>query len=167
MFAGKHREANQIKQWEDQLLDGVSDVFDDKPRASREPEIDVKSPHAKIGQLALGNDFLEGALDKAGLLSRYSADLLCKSPAGQCMARGFVYLVAVLDWFSRKVLAWRLSVTLETAPCLEALNEAIRRFGKPEIMNSPLVTSLRDALSGNGSGIAVHVYRLHQGVEGR
>ena len=52
------------------------------------------------------------------------------------MARGFVYLVAVLDWFSRKVLAWRLSVTLETAPCLEALNEAIRRFGKPEIMNS-------------------------------
>jgi len=52
------------------------------------------------------------------------------------MARGFVYLVAVLDWFSRKVLAWRLSVSLETAPCLEALNETIRRFGKPEIMNS-------------------------------
>jgi len=43
------------------------------------------------------------------------------------MARGFVYLVAVLDWFSRKVLAWRLSVTLETAPCLEAMNEARRQ----------------------------------------
>lgn len=52
------------------------------------------------------------------------------------MARGFVYLVAVLDWFSRKVLAWRLSVTLETAPCLEALNEAVRKYGKPEIMNT-------------------------------
>jgi len=52
------------------------------------------------------------------------------------MACGFVYLVAVLDWFSRKVLAWRLSVTLETAPCLKALSEAIRRFGKPEIMTS-------------------------------
>ncbi len=52
------------------------------------------------------------------------------------MARGFVYLVAVLDWFSRKVLAWRLSVTLETAPCLEALNEAICKYGKPEIMNT-------------------------------
>ena len=52
------------------------------------------------------------------------------------MARGFVYLVAVLDWFSRKVLAWRLSVTLETAPCIEALNEAMRKYGKPEIMNS-------------------------------
>ena len=59
---------NQIKQWKDQLLDGVTDVFDDKPKASKEPEFDVKSLHAKIGQLTLENDFLEGALDKAGLL---------------------------------------------------------------------------------------------------
>jgi transposase-like protein len=59
---------NQIKQWKDQLRDGVSDVFDDKPRAPKAPEIDVKSLHAKIGQLTLENDFLEGALDKAGLL---------------------------------------------------------------------------------------------------
>lgn len=59
---------NQIKQWKDQLLDGVTDVFDDNPNASKAPEIDVKSLHAKIGQLTLENDFLEGALDKAGLL---------------------------------------------------------------------------------------------------
>tara|TARA_R110002124_G_scaffold219677_1_gene385525 strand:- start:91 stop:285 length:195 start_codon:yes stop_codon:yes gene_type:complete len=62
------------------------------------------------------------------------------------MVRGFVYLVAVLDWFSRKVLAWRLSVTLETAPCLEALHKAMRRYGKPEIMNTDshmMVTSSR------------------------
>jgi putative transposase len=52
------------------------------------------------------------------------------------MARGFVYLTAVVDWFSRKVLAWRLSVTLETEPCLEALKEAMARYGKPEIMNT-------------------------------
>ena len=52
------------------------------------------------------------------------------------MARGFVYLTAVVDWFSRKVLAWRLSITLETAPCLEALHEAMVRHGKPEIMNT-------------------------------
>ena len=52
------------------------------------------------------------------------------------MARGFVYLVAVLDWFSRKVLAWRLSTTLETEPCIEALKEAMHRHGKPEIMNT-------------------------------
>ena len=43
-------------------------MFDDKPKGSREPEIDIKSLHAKIGQLALENDFLEGALDKADLL---------------------------------------------------------------------------------------------------
>ena len=48
---------NQIKQWKDQLLDGVSDVFDGKLKGSREPEIDVNSLHAKIGQLALENDF--------------------------------------------------------------------------------------------------------------
>ena len=52
------------------------------------------------------------------------------------MARGFVYLVAVLDWFSRKVLAWRLSTTLETGPCIEALKDAMRRHGKPGIMNT-------------------------------
>ncbi|MBM7067820.1 hypothetical protein IU397_09505 [Actibacterium sp. 188UL27-1] len=59
---------NQIKQWKNQVLDGVTDVFDDKPKTSKEPEIDVKSLHAKIGQLTLENDFLEGALDKAGPL---------------------------------------------------------------------------------------------------
>jgi len=52
------------------------------------------------------------------------------------MARGFVYLTAVIDWFTRKVLAWRLSITLETEPCLEALNEAMARYGPPEIMNT-------------------------------
>jgi len=52
------------------------------------------------------------------------------------MVRGFVYLVAALDWFSRKVLAWRLSLTLETGPCVEALSEALTEHGKPEIMNT-------------------------------
>ena len=52
------------------------------------------------------------------------------------MARDFVYLVAVLDWFSRKVLAWRLSITLKTGPGVEALSEALAWQGKPEIMNT-------------------------------
>lgn len=52
------------------------------------------------------------------------------------MARGFVYLAAVVDWHSRKVLAHRVSITMETAFCLEAVEEAIRRFGKPEIFNT-------------------------------
>jgi putative transposase len=52
------------------------------------------------------------------------------------MARGFVYLAAVVDWFSRRVLAWRLSITLEAAFCIEALEEALARYGGPEIFNT-------------------------------
>ena len=52
------------------------------------------------------------------------------------MARGFVYLAAVIDWFSRRVLAWRLSITLEAAFCIEAVEEAIARYGCPEIFNT-------------------------------
>ena len=52
------------------------------------------------------------------------------------MRRGFLYLVAIMDWFTRKVLAWRISNTLEADFCVEALNEAVHRFGPPEIMNT-------------------------------
>jgi putative transposase len=52
------------------------------------------------------------------------------------MQRGFVYLSAVLDWATRRVLAWRLSNTLTADPCVEALEEAILRYGAPEIMNT-------------------------------
>jgi putative transposase len=52
------------------------------------------------------------------------------------MARGFVYLVAVVDWFSRRVLSHRVSITMEAAFCVEALEEAIGRYGKPEIFNT-------------------------------
>jgi putative transposase len=52
------------------------------------------------------------------------------------MAKGFVYLVAVMDWFSRRVLSWRLSITMETDFCVEALAEAMERYGQPEIFNT-------------------------------
>jgi putative transposase len=52
------------------------------------------------------------------------------------MARGFCYLVAIMDWASRRVLAWRLSNTLDTSFCTEALEEAINKYGKPEIFNT-------------------------------
>ena len=52
------------------------------------------------------------------------------------MRRGFVYLVAIVDWYSRRVLAWRLSNTLTTDFCIEALEEAIIRYGTPEIFNT-------------------------------
>jgi len=52
------------------------------------------------------------------------------------MARGFVYLVAVMDWYSRKVLSWRISITMDVHFCIEALEEAISRYGVPEIVNT-------------------------------
>ena len=52
------------------------------------------------------------------------------------MRKGFLYLVAVMDWFTRKVLAWHISNTLEADFCVEALNEAVHKFGPPEIMNT-------------------------------
>jgi len=51
------------------------------------------------------------------------------------MARGFAYLVAIIDWYARRVLAWRLSNTLDTGLCLEALRDALTRFGRPTIFN--------------------------------
>src|SRR5437870_12198331 len=51
------------------------------------------------------------------------------------MARGFVHLAVVLDWFSRRVLSWRLSITMEAAFGVEALEDAMARHGKPEIFN--------------------------------
>ena len=52
------------------------------------------------------------------------------------MARGFVYLVAVMDWFSRRVLSWRLSITMEADFCVEAVQEALAAHGRPEIFNT-------------------------------
>jgi putative transposase len=52
------------------------------------------------------------------------------------MARGFVYLAAVVDWFSRRVLSWRVSITMEVAFCLEAVAEALARHGRPGIFNT-------------------------------
>ena len=74
--------------------------------------------------------------------------LLCKLPVTRSsqvwamdityipMARGFVYLTAVVDWFSRKVLSWRLSITMDVGFCIEAVEEAMARYGRPEIFNT-------------------------------
>jgi putative transposase len=52
------------------------------------------------------------------------------------MARGFVYLAVALDWFSHRVLSWRVSITMEAAFCIETLQEALAKHGKPEIFNT-------------------------------
>jgi putative transposase len=52
------------------------------------------------------------------------------------MARGFVYLAVVLDWFSRRVLSWRVSITMEAAFCIETLEDALAHHGKPDTINT-------------------------------
>jgi transposase-like protein len=60
---------NQITQWKGQLLEGAAGVFGQEKSEVRAPPVDLKALHAKIGELTLENDFLEGALTKAGMLS--------------------------------------------------------------------------------------------------
>nr|WP_245416679.1 IS3 family transposase [Pseudochrobactrum asaccharolyticum] len=242
--------ANQIKQWKDQLLQGATGVFGDENKAEPTgPTVDVKTLHAKIGELTLENDFLFRCARQGGIAGRkkmidrahklsvarqarllgFSRSSVYYSPrsvsdsdlalmrridelhldypfAGSRMlqgllrgegletgrlhiatlmkkmgiaaiyrrpntskpapghkiypyllrklavtrpnqvwamdltyipmARGFVYLCAVVDWFSRKVLSWRLSITMEAAFCIEAVEEALARYGKPDIFNT-------------------------------
>ena len=76
------------------------------------------------------------------------------------MAKGFVYLVAVMDWFSRRVLAWRLSITLETDFCVAALRDALERHGRPDIFNTDqgvqfTSAAFLDALSSQGVRISM------------
>ena len=52
------------------------------------------------------------------------------------MVRGFLYLAGVMDWFARRILAWRLSITLGVDFCIDAVEEALRLYGRPEIFNS-------------------------------
>ena len=153
--------ANVIKTWRDQLLEEAAGIFGEgKPEAPA--PVDVKELHAKLGELTLTNDFLAGALTKAGLLSANRRPNTSKPEPGHKiypyllrnmpilrpnqvwamdityipMARGFAYLAAVIDWFSRKVLAWKLSITLDTGFCIEAVEEALAKYGKPEVFNT-------------------------------
>lgn len=113
-------------------------------------EEQVKELHAKIGELAVTNSFFG---TKAEALWREVRRVMIEPNQVWCsditylpMSRGFLYLVAIMDWHTRKVLSWRISNTLEADFCVEALNEAIHKFGPPEIMNTDshmMVTSSR------------------------
>lgn len=71
-----------------------------------------------------------------GLAIDHANQVWCADISYIPMAKGFVYLVAIMDWFSRRVLAWRLSITMETDFCVEAVAEAMVRYGKPDIFNT-------------------------------
>jgi putative transposase len=97
---------------------GIEAIYQ-KPNTSR------KHPHHKIYPYLLRN------LDINRPNQVWCADITYIP-----MRHGFVYLVAVMDWFSRRVLAWRVSITMETDFCVEALQEAMEKYGKPEIFNT-------------------------------
>ncbi|MGV2114164.1 IS3 family transposase [Agrobacterium salinitolerans] len=242
--------ANQIKQWKDQLLEGATGVFGDEAKAEPAgPTVDVKTLHAKIGELTLENGFFircarqggiagrkemidrehklsvvrqakllgfsrgsvyylprpvsdgdltlmrridelhldypfagsrmlqgllrgegleTGRLHVATLMKKMGIEAIYRRPNTSKpapghkiypyllrklavtrpnqvwamdltyipMARGFVYLCAVVDWFSRRVLSWRLSITMDAAFCIEAVEEALACYGKPDIFNT-------------------------------
>jgi putative transposase len=74
------------------------------------------------------------------------------------MARGFVYLAAVVDWFSRRILAWRLSITMDAWFCIEAVEEALMRYGRPGVFNTDQGSQFTSrAFTGvlNENGIAI------------
>lgn len=79
------------------------------------------------------------------------------------MARGWVYLVAVLDWYSRRVLAHRVSITMEADFCVEALNEAVARYGAPQIVN----TDQGSQFSAADFVAAVKAYGARQSMDGK
>jgi putative transposase len=88
--------------------------------------VDLAPLHAKIGQLALENDFLESRANQVWALDTTYIP----------MARGFVYLTAVVDVASRRVLAHKVAITLEACHAREVLEQAFARFGVPEIVNT-------------------------------
>ncbi|BCH19796.1 hypothetical protein MesoLjLa_66470 (plasmid) [Mesorhizobium sp. L-2-11] len=76
------------------------------------------------------------------------------------MGRGFCYLVAVVQCFRRKVFSWRLSITMDAASCIEALEEALAKYGNPEIFNSDQGTYLHAYTSVPGARTAIARYLI-------
>ena len=71
-----------------------------------------------------------------GLAIHRPGQVYCSDITYIPMAKGFVYLVAVMDWYSRKVLSWRVSNTMDSDFCVDALEEVISRYGTPDIFNT-------------------------------
>jgi transposase InsO family protein len=140
---------NHIRQWTDQLLEGAS-----RPAGRRRAHgraaacFDADEANGHRGDLS-PSQHLEtgtGSQDLSIPAAQAAGDTL-QSGLGNghhlhSMARGFVYLAAVIDWFSRKALAWRLSITMDRAFCIEAVEEAFARYGKPEIFNTEVAREI-------------------------
>ena len=81
------------------------------------------------------------------------------------MRRGLLYLVAVMDWASRKVLSWRVSNTMDADFCIEALEEALDRFGRPEIFNTDQGGAAQGSTCAAGGMAAEVASSPHHGLQ--
>jgi transposase InsO family protein len=75
------------------------------------------------------------------------------------MSRGFVYLAAVLDWASRRVLAWRVSISMSSDFCMEAVEEALAKYGKPEIFNTDQGIQMREGKASSPHNVELSCIR--------
>jgi len=143
---------NQITQWKAELLERASTVFATAGER-HEAGPDLKALHAKIGQHAPEIDFLSGALD--GVLPA-AAD----SGGGSGTDPGGRHLLA-----TRRVIAHRVSISMHTDYCIEAVEEAITKYGAPEIFNTEgvsefLCVRLASTLPASGEGHPVPASRF-------
>src|SRR5258708_2794609 len=136
---------NQITAWETQLEGNASEIFGPAGGPPAAAAVDVKSLHAKIGERALDRRRRTTKPEPGHKIYPYLLRGMEITRPNQVwamdityipMARGFVYLAVVLDWATRRVLSWRLSITMEAAFCVETLEEALARHGRPEIFNT-------------------------------
>lgn len=146
---------NQITDWKTQRMERSAQVFGDTAAKAVEP--DIRTMQAKIGRKRgsrlMKKIGIEALYRKPNLSRRHAAhpiypyllrNLTIDRPnQAQStdityipMKKGLVYLAAIVDWHSRKVLSWRVSNTLTADFCIDALNEAIARHGRPELFNT-------------------------------
>ena len=165
-IAARHEvHPNQVSTWKRQAVDGLDEIFAGSTGSRQsEHEATIRDLHAKIGELTVERDFFSarvGPLSRAvrvemiernavcGLTIDRPNQVWCSDITYIPVTSGFLYLVAIMDWASRHVLAWRLSNTMDSSFCVDAL-EAALQMGTPDIFNTDRGRSLRARRSPSG-----------------
>lgn len=115
-------------------------------------------PHRSTSQPAAGHKTYPYLLK--GLTIDHPNQVWCTDITYLPMRHGFLFLIAIMDWYSRKVLSWRLSNTMDTSFCVDALDDAFEKYGSPEIFNTDQGSQFTSAvftrvLTGHGVAISM------------
>jgi transposase InsO family protein len=137
-----------VSNWKKEMLEHLTELFENKnARKDKEIEWEKEQLHGKLGQLTMEVDFLEKEPQiqplrrvtppyrLRGLDINRPNQVMCADITYIQMHRGYRYLFAIIDWYSRKVIARELSNTLDIAFCLKCLKRALKTSGAPEIIN--------------------------------